>query len=118
MSISFTKQCLRLLLPISQTTFRVIYQIIIQGFKSYREQIEPKNSVLKLIALVMAFILLLSNHFQNLGNDDRHALLHVKELRNKVSETSAKMHNDVLDTHENAKKLENEAKDLLKKFLV
>ncbi|MCL7032681.1 hypothetical protein MKW94_027469, partial [Papaver nudicaule] len=38
----------------------------------------------------------------------------VEENRSKVSETSAKMYNDVLDAHENAKKLEKEAKDLHK----
>ncbi|RZC53641.1 hypothetical protein C5167_012493 [Papaver somniferum] len=48
----------------------------------------------------------------------RQKLEGVEEARNKVSETSAKMYNDVLDAHENAKKLEKEAKDLHKNILV
>ncbi|EEF32748.1 Structural maintenance of chromosome, putative [Ricinus communis] len=47
-------------------------------------------------------------------HDARQKLGEVKEARNRVSETSAKMYNDVLDAHERSKDLEKMLKDLTK----
>lgn len=47
-------------------------------------------------------------------HDARQKLAEVEEARNKVSETSAKMYNSVLDAHEKSKDLEETLKDLTK----
>ncbi|XP_048229798.1 structural maintenance of chromosomes protein 3 [Ricinus communis] len=47
-------------------------------------------------------------------HDARQKLGEVEEARNRVSETSAKMYNDVLDAHERSKDLEKMLKDLTK----
>ncbi|XP_062171710.1 structural maintenance of chromosomes protein 3 [Alnus glutinosa] len=47
-------------------------------------------------------------------HDARQKLVEVEEARNKVSETSAKMYNSVLDAHEKSKDLEETLKDLTK----
>lgn len=41
-------------------------------------------------------------------------MIQVEEARNKVSETSAKMYNSVLDSHERSKDLDKMLKDLTK----
>ncbi|XP_052205645.1 structural maintenance of chromosomes protein 3 isoform X2 [Diospyros lotus] len=47
-------------------------------------------------------------------NDARQKLMEVEEARNKVSETSTKMYNSVLDSHEKSKELDKTFKDLTK----
>ncbi|KAI3967943.1 hypothetical protein MKX01_027126 [Papaver californicum] len=51
-------------------------------------------------------------------HDARQQLDAVEEAHSKASETSANMYNNVLDVHENAKKIEKEAKDIHKNILV
>ncbi|XP_050229929.1 structural maintenance of chromosomes protein 3 [Mercurialis annua] len=49
-------------------------------------------------------------------HDARQKLAEVEEARNKVSEKSAKMYNDVLDAHEESKGLEKTLKDITKEL--
>ncbi|XP_057441576.1 structural maintenance of chromosomes protein 3-like [Lotus japonicus] len=48
--------------------------------------------------------------------DAQQKLIEIEEARNKVSETSSKMYNDVLDAHEKSKDLENTLKDVTKEL--